>query len=237
MDLDDFKKTWKAVSHQTSMDYSMEEIDTFRNARSKDFSSWIRSAIRADLVFKTILGLAFVVLAILLRQQLLASVVSIVLALIVLLLAMTIQPYRRRSILLDQQDDDLQSGLINKLTFLKSFYFRIQFLIGLSNPLIVIAGSLTYYFVKYQQVPPLNLEDILVLAAIVIIAFLFTIPTTAGLYGYHLRNLQNSLAGLEDAGHWAKELKRYKKSKRILTLLLLALLLFGLTALVVILLR
>ena len=237
MDLDELKKTWKQVNQDQSVHYSLDQIDTFRKSRSKDFSNWIRSSLRNDFVLKSLIATSFTVLIFLLNTQLSVQIACGVLALLSTGLIFLEKPHFDKARELDKNPDTMQGSLISKLNYLKAYYFKIQFLVGLTNPLLVSAGACYYMYFKYSEIRPMDLEDILVFTAILIVSFLFTIPTTAGLYGFHLRNIQNSLANLENEGHWAKEMKRYKRSKNILAGIFISLLIIGILALIVILLR
>lgn len=237
MDLDHLKQTWNSINKEQSPNYSMDEIDQFRKSRSKDFSKWIRSSIRTDFIFKTIIGLGFLATAFLFKNQNAILLLSIALALLCFLLIVLERPHFRKSIQIDQSPDALSLALEKKLQFLKAFYFKIQFLVGLTNPLLVTLGSFFYYFFKYQEFPKQDVQDLLVFGAILLISFLFTIPTTAGLYGFHLRSLQNSLANLENPDHWETEIVRYHKSKKILVIAFLALVIVGILTLLLILFR
>ncbi len=236
MDLDDFKKVWKASNEAVNqLRYTADEIQSFRKARSRDFTKWISNSLKMDFVIKALMGLGFLPLIVLFHGEVVIQLVCALLSLGCFSLILLERPYYRRSKQLDQTTENLQKTLQDRLAFLKSFYFRIQFLIALSNPLLVTLGSFYYYQQKYGTVHFDDLEDVLVFTAILVVAFLFTIPTMAGMYGFHFKSLQNTLSSLEDEGHWKKEMKRYHHSKTILTYLFGALLVIGILALVLIL--
>ncbi len=237
MDLDELKQTWKKVNQNQSVYYSTDQINSFRKSRSKDFSNWIRSSIRTDIFLKTLIALSFLVLAFLFRQQVISQIVFVAISIISGILIYFERPHYLKIRDLENNQDTLQNSLISKLNFLKSYYFKIQFLVGLTNPLLVASGASYYMYFKYQEIRPMDFEDILVFSVVLIVAFLFTIPTTAGLYGFHLKNIQNSLANLENDEHWAHEIKRYKKSRLIIGIVFISLLILGIISLIVILLR
>ena len=237
MDLDELKKTWKQVNRDQSVHYSLDQIDTFRKSRSKDFSNWIRSSLRIDFILKSLTAISFAILVFLFNNQIQVQVICGILAILSTLLIFLEKPHFDKARKLDENPDTIQGSLINKLNYLKAYYFKIQFMVGLTNPLMVSAGACYFMYFKYSEIRPMDLEDILVFGAILIVSFLFTIPTTLGLYGFHLRNIQNSLANLENEDHWEKEIKRYKRSRNILAGVFITLLLIGILALIVILLR
>jgi len=237
IELDDLKRIWKEGNMIQPPNYSIEEIDQFRKSRSRDFSKWIRSSLAIDFAIKSLIGITFIVLFFLFSDQIVERIVCLALAGLTFLLILIERPHYQKSIELDRTTEALQDALEAKLRFLKSYYFKIQFMVGLTNPLLVTAGSFIYYLSKYGKIPKMDFVDILVFAAILIVSFLFTIPTTAGLYGFHLKTLRNSLANLENKDHWNKEMKRYNKSKKTLTVAFLSLLIIGIITLVLILIR
>ncbi len=235
MDFDNLKQVWKAgQNYQQAPAYSQDDIQAFRRSRSRDFTKWIRSSLRMDIVVKTLIATALIVLVFLFDTSWIVPLVLIALAALCVLLVLVEMPYMQRSIRLDEATDSMQQTLVDRITFLKTFYFRIQFFIGLSNPLLVCTGAFYYYYLKYQDIVFADLEDVLVFAAILIISFLFTIPTTASMYGFHLRGLQNALANLDDTDHWQKEIRRHQKSKKVMSWVFGALLVVGIIALLVV---
>ena len=53
MELDDLKKLWTKINEENGQRrYSVEEIASFRKARSKDFSTWMQNGLFLDIIFK-----------------------------------------------------------------------------------------------------------------------------------------------------------------------------------------
>ena len=98
--------------------------------------------------------------------------------------------------------------------------------------MFVAAGAFFYYYFTFNRIKFDNLEDVLVFTILLIISFLFTLPTTLSLYGYHFRVLNTSLASLEDEGSWTEAIKRYNRQKKILYWIFGTMLFIGLILLV-----
>ncbi len=229
MELDDLKKVWTKINIDTGQPtYSAEDIAAFRKARSKDFSTWIQNGLIIDIILKGIFILAFSVLAILLRESIGYVIISIATILISGLLILIEFRYLHGSKDLDRKDNSVQEGIRAKLKFLKTYYYRIQFMQGLSNPIFVGAGVSFYYLKKYGGISISSFEDILVLIILLVVSFLFTLPTTLSLYGYHYRVLKTSAVSLENEESWKSVISKYEKHNKVLSWALGSLLLIGL---------
>ncbi|MBT5427801.1 MAG: hypothetical protein HOK84_16470 [Bacteroidetes bacterium] len=238
MELDDIQKVWKQANQEQNLhEYSSDEIRSFRKSRSRDFTKWIRNSLRMDFMIKALIAVSYFVLIILFRSEVVTQIICAFLAVLTFGLIWIERPHYTKAVLLDQSTESLQAVLHERLAFLKTFYFRIQFLVGLTNPLLVTVGSFFYYYTKYGRVSFPEIDDILVFVSILIISFLFTIPTTASMYGFHARTLQNSLASLEDSDHWEKAIRSYNRSKKILTWIFVSLMVIGIAILAFILLK
>lgn len=232
MELDELKKAWSKLNSDSAQPvYTVEEIDEFRRARSKDVSTWIQNGLILDMILKGVFILAYLVLIILMKESVRFIFAASGIILAGLLLILNEYQYFNRSRELDRKDVPVQESIRQKLSFLKSFYYRIQFMQGLTNPMFVAVGAFYYYYFNYGDIRLNDTQDILVFALLLIISFLFTLPTTLSLYGYHYGILKTSLASLEDDGKWAIAISRYKKKKKALSWLFGIMLFIGLAVL------
>jgi len=233
MELDDLKKLWTKINQDTDQpQYSIEDIAAFRKARSGDFSTWIQNGLVLDMIFKGIFILAFIFLIFLLGDSTGFFLTSSGIILFCLILIIFEYRHFLSSKELDKQDISVQEGIKSKLNFLKTYYYRIQFLQGLSNPIFVSVGVCFYYYQKIGEVRLENFQDIAVLVLLLAVSFLFTLPTTISLYGYHYKVLKASLASLENEEEWTKAIDRYNRQKKVLYWILGSLLLIGILVLV-----
>jgi hypothetical protein len=232
MEIDDLKRVWNNMNREAGQTvYSADEIAKFRKARSRDFSVWIQNGLILDIVLKSFFALAFLILIFLfINTPVFIAVASAIIVLCILLIIIESR-YLRNSREADKENKSVVDGIKAKLSFLKSYYYRIQFLQGLTNPLFVAAGISFYYYFKYGQIRIVDFQDAFVISLLLIISFLFTLPTTFSLYGYHYRVLQAGLASLEDEDSWQETMKRYQRQKKLLYWLLGILLGAGITIL------
>lgn len=233
MEIDDLKKVWTKVNRDSDQPiYSIEDIADFRKSRSKDFSAWIQNGLILDIILKGLFSLAYIVLIYLLRESLTFTFIATGVILLGTSLIFLEYRYFKSSKHLDKRDISVQEGIRAKLTFLKTYYYRIQFLQGLSNPMIVSAGIFFYYYFTYGEIRIEDFEDLVVTIVLLLISFALTLPTTLSLYGYHFRVLQNSLANLEEEGSFPNAVKRYNRQKKLLHWLIGSLLIIGLGVLI-----
>jgi len=232
MELDDLKKVWTKVNSDAKHPlYSVKDISDFRKARSKDFSTWIQNGILIDLILKCFFIFAFLILIWLLRDSTLYIFVASAIILLGFVLIFLEIKYLKTSRDLDKSNISVQEGIKAKLAFLKTYYYRIQFLQGLTNPMLVAAGISFYYYSTYNQIVISSTKDILVILLLLFVSFLFTLPTTLSLYGYHYRILKSSLANLEDEVSWNTAISKYNKQKKCLYWIFGSLLFIGVLAL------
>lgn len=232
MEIEDLKRVWTKVNQDSGQPvYSVEDIAEFRKSRSKDFSSWIQNGLVFDIILKGIFISAFIGLVFLLNDS--TGFIFTAIGIILLCAVLIIFEFRylKSSREFDRKDISVQEGIRAKLSFLKTYYYRIQFLQGLSNPIFVAAGVCFYNFKKYGRIKVDDYQDLLVIILILVISFLFTLPTTLTVYGYHYRVLKTSLASLEDEGSWTDAISRYNKQKKIIYWIFGVLLLIGLAVL------
>jgi len=232
MEIDDLKRVWNNINQEAGQTvYSEEEIAKFRKARSRDFSVWIQNGLILDIVLKSIFALGFLILIFLYSSTpVFIAFGSGIIALCIILIIIE-SSYLKDSREADRENKSVVEGIKAKLAFLKSYYYRIQFLQGLTNPIFVAAGISFYYYYKYGQIRIVDFQDAFIIILLLVISFLFTLPTTFSLYGYHYRVLEAGLASLEDEDSWQETLKRYQKQKKLLNWLLWILLLAGIAIL------
>lgn len=237
MELNDIKDIWKRIdARKDRPEYSLDEIAAFRNARSRDFTSWIRTSLSIDLILKMMVLVVLTVITLLFRFQPIVLIFNLI---SILILAVLI-PYefriRQKASSLDRLDGSIQELLSAKIDFLKGMYNRVQFIQGLTNPFIVISGLMVYCYFTYRLVPPLDFRDWMITAALVILSFILTLPSTLAAYGFQLRSLQGCLSSLTDPEGYENEARRFNRRRRFLTALLYGLLVVGISLLVLVLL-
>ncbi|HBB91539.1 MAG TPA: hypothetical protein DC042_07420 [Bacteroidales bacterium] len=232
MELDDMKKIWNRMEErQVRKEYSVEEISGFRKARSRDFTAWIRISLGFDIVLKSLVAAVLLVTLSLYRNQSLAFFTSLVSLVALSVLIPYLVRIRRAAFELDSSNGSIQETLETKIQFLKKMYYKVQFIQSLTNPFIVIAGTLVYYYVRFGFVPPLHGQDRLIIATLVLLSFLFTLPATLSIYGVQLRSLNGCLSSLTDPDGWELEAEKLKKSQRFLAFVMYGLLILGIAML------
>jgi uncharacterized membrane protein YidH (DUF202 family) len=232
MELDDMKKIWNRMEErQVRKEYSVEEISGFRKARSRDFTAWIRTSLGFDIVLKSLVAAVLLVTLSLYRNQSLAFFTSLVSLVALSVLIPYLVRIRRAAFELDSPNGSIQETLETKIHFLKKMYYKVQFIQSLTNPFIVIAGTLIYYYVRFGFVPPLHVQDGLIIATLILLSFLFTLPATLSIYGVQLRSLNGCLSSLTDPEGWELEAEKLKKSQRFLARLMYGLLILGIAML------
>jgi|GEM_PF-2382791 len=235
MELEDMKKIWARMEKdQVRTEYSQEEISAFRKARSKDFTSWIRTSLGFDLVMKSLVAVSLIIMAVLFRMQPAVFAVCLITLIMVLIMIPYVWSVRASAGHFDRADGTIQETLTQKITFLKKMYYKVQFVQSLTNPMIVITGLLFYYYISYRFVPPFHYTDWIVTMLLLLLSFVLTLPATLSIYGFQLRNLQGSLSSLQDPEGYQLENEKFKKRQRGLSVLIYSLLALGVIGLILV---
>jgi len=237
MELNELKRIWDRINElHSNPAYSPEQIQAFIKARSSDFTRWIRSALVLDLSLKLIITMASVWLITQNLSQL--PVLLLVATMLISILFTAVKELRvlKTTSLLERSTGSVTEMLRKKVALVREMYHKVQFMQAITSPMLVAAGGLVYYQVKYGQVPPLDTKDLLVFSGFMILAFLLSLPSTLSMYGYHLKTLEDCLHNMDDGDHWGTQVEAFYRKRKVLYTGMIILLVAGIALLCLILL-
>jgi hypothetical protein len=127
----------------------------------------------------------------------------------------------------DYAIDNLRKVLENTINFYKNKYHRSLYVGALSNPLFIISGLLYYFYFKYGEVRPLEMDDYFVFGITIILGFLLGAYAQLKQYNFHIRQLEHSLIEIDETTITDLTIKRQNDKKRQLFLIFLLALVCG----------
>lgn len=174
IDLEKYKSAWKKDPPVFEHRLSEKEISGFLRSNSKDLLDQYKRTLVFDLIIKAILFLGICGLAVLeLRSATRGFTWYLIAFLAFLTLAgifFQFQVWKK----IPQQGAD-QEPVVDKLKKYIDFFYRHYvgsiYVGATSSTLFFLVGSFYYFFNKYQEIPPLHLDDFIVFGVGILLSF------------------------------------------------------------------
>lgn len=214
INLDKYKSAWKAEQSFGEEKLSREQMEEYMHSASQNITGLFRKSLVMDIVIKALLALSFGGLLILFSQRggLLPLNVTFIL-LSIILIVLQFSTYRRVPGAADP--GQTTRSLLHSYV---GFYYRSfvpSLMTGaLSGPLLLISGSLYYFYFKYGTIPPLQTEDLVVFGSFILISFLLNAVAQFRNFNFHISQLKESLAAIEQDSLTDSKLNHYRKIKK-----------------------
>ncbi len=227
MDIEKYKAAWKSEQSFEKNTLSEADIQHFMKKRSKEINKLFKKGLLLDMVLKSTIGVSFIVLSVLLFSSMKVLVIcSLMFAGIII--AIFFQGSMLRKIpYVDYAADNLRKVLEDTINFYKNKYLRSLYVSALSNPLFIISGMLYYFYYKYGEVRPLEMDDYFVFGITIILGFLLGAYAQLKQHNFHIRQLELSLTEIDETTITELTIKRQKYKKRQLFLIFLLALICG----------
>ena len=181
-----------------------------------------RKGLIFDVVLKSVIGVSFIVLAVLLFNN--ATVVMLCFFLLAGIVATIIFQARmlRKIPQANYARDNLKKVLEGKISFYRKKYLHSLYVGALSNAFLIISGMLFYFYFKYGEVRPFETDDYIVFGVVIMISFALGAFLQVKQHNFHIRQLEVCLHELDE--HTLHELTLKKQRHKKLQLLLIYLL-------------
>lgn len=232
-EFDRFSSAWKKSASADSQHkiYHEKDINTFKMKSSTDFSRTLNNSIIFDIIHKSILILAMLLLLWFFRTDL-----FIVLAIILLTCLSIFLIFQERSIKLefrkiDDYTKDVSTTISEKIRFFRSHSMSLQWMMAFTNGLLVWVGSLFYFYSKYGYYRIDDLADVIVNLLMVSLAIGISFYSYNYQNRFNLLELEENLADLDDEGAAAIHMQNQTRRKRRMKIVLILLSIVGLLSL------
>jgi len=224
IDLEHIKAAWKNEKAFESMKLTEADIQGFLSKRSKDISQNFRIGLIMDLVLKGLVGISFIGILVLFRENL-----NLILMIAVLLLGV-FATIRYQWLLIGKipegstADPVIRTSLENKLLFYHRHYKKALYVGALSNALLILSGILYYFHFKYGEIRPLQWDDYLVFGATMVLGFGIGAFIQIKQFNFQIKQLEGCLQEIDEETISTFTLRDQRnKKRRLLFIFLLAL--------------
>ena len=213
IDLDKLKSAWKTEQSFDDEKLSRERITAFMSSASKSIEGLFRRSLIFDITVKALLAFSSGALMVLYSDQgRVLPVLALLIVLVVSSVILQIRIYLRIPSVKDS-GKNARSLLHSYISFYSRSFIPSLITASLTGPLVFVIGSLFYSFLKYGTIGPLEFVDFLVLGSMVAISFLLGAFAHIKNFNFHIGQLKDSLAEIEQDTLTESRLNYYKKNK------------------------
>ncbi|MEZ5019972.1 MAG: hypothetical protein R2756_07585 [Bacteroidales bacterium] len=213
INLDKYKSAWKAEHSFEEEKLSRDRIMAFMSSASKSIGGLFRKSLIFDMIVKSILAFSSGALMVLYSDQ---NRMLPVLALLILLVISTALMQARIYRKIPGGRDSAQSArelLHSYISFYSRSFVPSLITASLTGPLVFVIGALSYFFFKFGTIRPLEFDDFLVFGSIIVISFLLSAFVQIRHFSFHIGQLKESLAEIENETLTESRLRYYYKLK------------------------
>lgn len=230
-DLDSLKTVWKKESNFENRRLSEADIEKFLSKRSKDISQLFKNGLLVDIVLKSIVGLSFLGIIVLLREDL--HIVLLVSTIILGLIWATRYQWQmiRKIPQGGTSDPVIRTTLEEKINFYHQKYVSSLYVGALSNALLILSGMLYYFYFKYGEVRPFQWDDYLVFSATLLMGFALGAGVNIAHHRFQIKQLESCLQEIDEDVISSFTLKDQRNKRRRMVLAFLLALICGLLVL------
>jgi hypothetical protein len=231
IELDHIKAAWKNESSFEDKKLSESDILDFLHGRSKDMNRLFTKGLIFDIVLKTVIGISLLGIILLFRTN-----PHIILMVSVILLG-TIWTIFFQGKMIGRipettgADPVIRTTLENKVKFYRLRYIKSLYVGALSNALIILAGSLYYFYFKYGEIRPFQWDDYLVLGAVILIGFALGAYAQIAQHNFQVKQLESCLKEIDEDSMTPYTISQQRSKKRRMILILVLAILCGLLVL------
>ncbi|MEE4116044.1 MAG: hypothetical protein V2I37_07740 [Marinilabiliaceae bacterium] len=223
IDIEKYKEYWKQDNPGSKELLSKEEIQGYLSGTSRNISTLFRKGLIADIILKMLCALSLVVL-LLFYSGSNRAMTAIVATLVITVLLIW---YQVKSLKLIPGHDSFITDMRSSLQSRINYYYRrhIKSLLngGLTNSILIIAGSLYYFYFKYGEIRAMETDDYIVFSSFILLGFLFGSLVQIYHHNFHIRQLKECLEEI-DSDTISRQLisKQKNRRRRILWIAILA---------------
>ena len=216
--LDKYRETWKKQTSFADPEFTDADLKLFLKGRSLRINQIFKTGIAFDIVLKVILSLASAGLLFLYSGNTGVTVLSsCLIAVIFIMIGYQAGIYRKIPQRLSDTDS-IRITLEKKINFYRKSYIKSIYTGSLSNPVLLISGSLYYFYYKYGEIRQLDVDDLLVLGTLVLISFILSAYVQIWYHNFHIRQIEECLEQIDEET-LTDSAMRIQKRRRIIILI------------------
>lgn len=213
IDLDKYRSAWKSEAGFESAKLTEDQIKKFLQSNTRSIYRLFRVGLTVDIVFKSLLAIAFLWLVILLRDQQHIVAINSILILLSLLSIVYHASTHRKLPGIEDAIADIRSSLKAKIDFYNTRYIRSLFVAALSNSLFFLAGTMFYFHFKYGEVRAFEWDDYLVFGCAILLSFAIGAFAQVKQFNFQIRQLEECLTEIDQETINQHSLRRLKNRR------------------------
>jgi hypothetical protein len=227
-DLDTMKAAWKKEPGFEDKRLSEADIEVFLHSKSRNITQLFRKGLIFDVIFKSVVGLSLGGIIILFRANM-HIILGISAVLLAVILAILYQWNMIGSVPENRDSEQVvRASLEKKVHFYHHRYIKSLYVGALSNSLLILSGMLYYYYFKYGEIRPFQLDDYLVFGAVIIIGYAVGAFAQISQHNFQVKQLENCLQEIDEDTLSSQTIREQQNKKKQLTRIFLLAILCGL---------
>ena len=235
INLEEYKSAWKTEISFSEEKLSMDQITKFMQKTSISISGLFRKSIFIDITIKIVLIFSFGMLLVLYsNQNLILLINSFLILLTIFGIVVQIKTYKKIPDV-KNAEQNIKTLLYSHIDFYTKIFTPSLLISSFSSSLFFISGTFYYFYYKYGIISSFQYDDYLVFGTIIVISFLLSAFIQTGNFNFHVRQLENSLAEIEQETINESSLSNYKKRNNKNLIIYSTILFIGLVLLVLLL--
>jgi len=211
INLEEYKSAWKAEHSFFEEKLSRDQIVKFMQLASKNISGLFKKSLIIDILLKVVLAISIGVLLVLYSNQISVLIINTTLIIFTLTgILLQIRTFKKIPEV-HNNNENVKTLLYSYIDFYKRRFTLSLIITSLSGSLVFIVGAFYYMYYKYGKIHSFHFDDYLVFGVIIVISFLFSLLFYSRNFNFHVHQLENSLADIEQDSMSESKLKHHKK--------------------------
>jgi hypothetical protein len=211
INFEEYKSAWKTEKSFSEEKLSVDQITKFMQTTSISIGGLFRKSVFIDIIIKTLLIFSFGVLLVLYsNQNLILLINSVVTLLTIFGIIVQVNTYRKIPDV-KYADPNIKTLLYSYIDFYTKTFAPSLIITSFSSSLFFISGAFYYFYFKYGTIRSFQYDDYLVFGTIIVISFLLNAFIQSRNFNFHVRQLENSLAEIEQETINESKLTHFKK--------------------------
>lgn len=212
-DLEKYRLAWKNEKSFSGSRLTDEDIRKFLQANSKNIIRLFKTGLTFDIVLKSLLAISYVGLIVLFAYQSAVTIVNAILIVLSLVGIMYQIRIFRRVPKNDYPLENIRISLKTKIDFYNKHYIKSLLVGALSNSLFFLSGIMYYFYFKYKEIRPLQLDDYLVFGGAVILGFAIGAFIQIKQHNFQISQLESCLKDIDEDTLNEYNVKKYKNQR------------------------
>lgn len=195
--LDNYKAAWREEPSLNESRLTDQEIRSYLSRRTLRTDRIYRTGIIFDMALKGMLTFAVAGIMILFRAAQGSWLIAAVVGGVLLTSFLFEWKIFRQIPQISSNEAPIKDMLRERISFFNRSYLKALLVIAISGPVMIITGGMYYFYFKYGEIRPLDLEDMVVFSLFILAGYFISAYFQVIHFRFHVRQLEASLADLD----------------------------------------